>query len=67
MNKDILEGRWNQFKGEARSKWGKLTDDDLDVAAGKRDKLIGLLQERYGKERDKAEREVDDWMRDLRH
>lgn len=66
MNKDILEGRWNQLKGEVRSKWGKLTSDDVELAAGKRDKLVGLIQERYGKGRDNAEREVDEWMRDLR-
>ncbi len=63
MNWDIAEGKWTQLKGDARAKWGKLTDDELDVIAGKKDKLIGLLQERYGKRRDEVEREVDDWMR----
>jgi uncharacterized protein YjbJ (UPF0337 family) len=63
MNWDIVEGKWKQLKGEARNQWGKLTDDDLDVIAGKRDKLVGALQELYGRSRDEAEREVDDWIR----
>jgi len=63
MNWDIVEGNWKQLKGSAKEQWGKLTDDDLDVAAGKRDKLAGLVQEKYGKTRDEAEREVDDYFR----
>lgn len=62
MNWDIVEGKWKQLKGDVRSQWGKLTDDDLDLIAGKRDKLIGTLQERYGKNRDEAERDVDQWV-----
>ncbi len=62
MNWDIIEGKWKQIKGDVRSQWGKLTDDDIDRIAGKRDKLVGTLQERYGKERDEAEREVDTWV-----
>lgn len=58
MNRDILEGNWTQFKGKVRERWGKLTDDDLDRIAGKRDQLIGTLQEKYGHARDKAEEEV---------
>jgi uncharacterized protein YjbJ (UPF0337 family) len=58
MNTDTLKGKWHQIKGEAKVQWGKLTDDDLDKAAGHTEKLIGLLQERYGYERDRAEREV---------
>ncbi|MEI4488786.1 CsbD family protein [Frigidibacter sp. MR17.14] len=64
MNWDIVEGNWKQLKGSAKEQWGKLTDDDLDVAAGKRDKLAGLIQEKYGKTRDEAEKEVDDYYRD---
>ncbi len=64
MNWDIVEGNWKQLKGSAKEQWGKLTDDDLDVAAGKRDKLVGLVQEKYGKAKDEAEREVDDYFRD---
>ena len=61
MNSDTLTGKWHQFKGEAKVQWGKLTDDDLDQAAGHTEKLIGLLQERYGYARDRAEREVRDF------
>jgi uncharacterized protein YjbJ (UPF0337 family) len=48
MNWDELEGKWKMYKGQIREKWGKLTDDDIHVIAGKRDQLIGRLQERYG-------------------
>jgi uncharacterized protein YjbJ (UPF0337 family) len=51
------------MKGRVRSKWGMLTDDDLDVIAGERDALIGRIQQRYGVEREKAEREVKDWLK----
>jgi len=63
MNWDRIEGNWKQFKGKAKEQWGKLTDDDLDVAAGKRDQLIGKIQERYGIARDVADRQVDEWSR----
>lgn len=59
MNKDIFEGRWKQVKGEAKAWWGKLTDDDLDRAAGKIDVLAGLLQEKYGYTRERAVDEID--------
>lgn len=59
MNKDILEGQWKQIKGEAKSWWGKLTDNDLDRAAGKFDVLVGILQEKYGYTRQQAADEVD--------
>ena len=59
MNKDILEGKWKQIRGEARAWWGKLTDDDLDRAAGKFDVLVGVLQEKYGYTRQQASEEVD--------
>jgi uncharacterized protein YjbJ (UPF0337 family) len=59
MNKDILEGKWKQMRGEAKSWWGKLTDNDLDRAAGKFDVLVGLLQEKYGYTRQQAADEVD--------
>lgn len=63
--KDILEGRWKQIKGDVRQKWGDLTDDDMEQVAGQRDKLVGRIQERYGRSREEAEREVDDFLRDL--
>ena len=59
MNKDILEGKWKQMHGEAKSWWGKLTDDDLDRAAGKLEVLAGLLQEKYGYTRQAAADEID--------
>ncbi|MDX1819691.1 MAG: CsbD family protein [Paracoccaceae bacterium] len=61
MNWDILEGKWKQFTGSAKENWGKLTDDDLDQAAGKRDQLVGKIQEKYGIARDEAEKQVDEW------
>ncbi|WP_136637213.1 CsbD family protein [Pseudooceanicola onchidii] len=62
MNWDQIEGNWKQIKGEAQVQWGKLTNDDLDVVAGNREKLEGKLQERYGYAKDEAKREVDDFM-----
>lgn len=59
MNKDIFEGKWKQIRGEAKSWWGKLTDDDLDRAAGKFDVLAGLLQEKYGYTRERAADEIE--------
>jgi uncharacterized protein YjbJ (UPF0337 family) len=65
MNWDKLEGNWNQFKGAVRERWGDLTDDDLDVIQGEREQFVGRVQERYGVMRDEAERQVDDFVRDL--
>jgi len=62
MNADVLKGQWHQLKGEVKSRWGKLTDDDLDRASGDAEKLMGRLQERYGYARDQAQREVDDFL-----
>jgi len=58
MNWDMIEGNWKQFKGTVKEKWGKLTDDNLDTIAGKRDQLAGRIQEAYGITQDQAEREV---------
>jgi uncharacterized protein YjbJ (UPF0337 family) len=63
MNWDQIEGKWKQVKGSLREHWGKLTDDDLGLIAGKRDKLIGILQERYGWQREQAEKELDQWLK----
>jgi uncharacterized protein YjbJ (UPF0337 family) len=63
MNEDILKGKWRQIKGEVKSRWGKLTDDDMDRVEGDAEKLIGKVQERYGYQRDEAKREVDDFVR----
>jgi len=59
MNNDIFEGKWKQMRGQAKVWWGKLTDDDLEKVAGKKDKLIGLLQEKYGYTRQQAEEEYE--------
>ena len=61
MNWDQVSGNWKQFKGMVKEKWGKLTDDDLDVISGKRDQLIGKLQEKYGIAKEEAEKELKSW------
>ena len=60
MNNDRMKGNWKEFKGKIKEKWGKLTDDDLDVAEGNRDQLIGKIQQRYGLAKDEAERQYAD-------
>lgn len=65
MNWDQVEGKWTQYKGKAKEKWGKLTDDDLNVIRGKRDQLIGRVQERYGIMREEAEKQVDAFVNAL--
>lgn len=62
MNADVLKGKWLQLKGKVRSQWGKLTDDELDQINGNSEQLVGLLQERYGYAKDRAEREVNTFM-----
>jgi uncharacterized protein YjbJ (UPF0337 family) len=62
MNTDTLKGQWHQIKGEAKVRWGKLTDDELDQIEGNTEKLVGLVQERYGYARERAEREVKDFQ-----
>jgi uncharacterized protein YjbJ (UPF0337 family) len=62
MNWDMIEGKWDEVKGQVKSKWAKLTDDDLTLAKGKRDKLVGALQSRYGIMKDDAERQIDEWI-----
>ncbi|MCV9966852.1 CsbD family protein [Pararhizobium sp. BT-229] len=61
MDWNRVEGNWKQFKGKVKEQWGKLTDDDLDRIAGKRDQLEGTIQERYGIEKDRVHADVDDW------
>jgi len=63
MNWDEIKGRWTQAVGSAKQTWGKLTDDELTRVEGDRDKLVGLVQERYGIGREEAERQVADWSR----
>jgi len=66
MNWDMIEGNWKQMTGKVKEKWGKLTDDDLTTAAGKRDQLAGKLQQRYGYAKDKAEKELDNFANSLK-
>lgn len=62
MNADMLKGKWSQLKGDVKKQWGKLTDNDLLQAEGNTDKLVGLLQERYGYSKDRAREEVQSFM-----
>jgi uncharacterized protein YjbJ (UPF0337 family) len=63
MNSDQFEGKWKQLKGSVKQRWGKLTDDDLTMLSGKKDELVGRLQERYGITREQAEKEADEFAR----
>lgn len=61
MNSDQFEGQWKQLKGKVKQRWGKLTDDDLTALSGKKDELVGRIQQRYGITREQAEKEADEW------
>ena len=65
MDWNRVEGNWKQMKGKVKEKWGNLTDDDLDRAAGQRDQLEGIIQKRYGVAKDQARKDVDDWFKTL--
>ncbi len=70
MNWDRIEGNWKQFKGNAKQQWGKLTDDQLEIIAGKRDNLAGKIQETYGLSKDEAEKQLSSWqtrMKEISH
>lgn len=62
MSSEKLKGKWHQVSGEAKRQWGKLTDDDIAKVEGDSEKLVGVLQERYGYTKDRAEQEVNDWI-----
>ncbi len=66
MNWEQISGRWKQWKGLAREKWGKLTDDDLTRIAGRREQLAGLLQERYEYANEEADKELDEFVKELK-
>jgi uncharacterized protein YjbJ (UPF0337 family) len=66
MNWDQMEGKWKQYSGKVKEKWGNLTDDDLTVIHGKRDQLVGKIQERYGIAKEEAEKQVDEFARSFR-
>lgn len=63
MNSDQLKGKWKQMKGSVKERWGKLTDDDVDIINGQNEQLVGKIQEKYGIAKDEAQRQVDEWMR----
>ena len=66
MNSDEFQGKWKQLKGAARQQFGKLTDDDVEMIAGQRERLIGKLQERYGYMREEAQKRADEWLASAR-
>lgn len=66
MGWDQIEGKWKDLKGNVREKWGKLTDDELDVIAGKRDQFLGKLQEKYGVAKEEAEKQIEEWQKSLK-
>ena len=62
MNTDVLQGKWTQIKGQVRKQWGKLTDDDVDQIQGDAEILQGRIQERYGRTKEQAKEEVNNWL-----
>lgn len=64
MNDKVLEGKWDQVKGKVREKWGKLTDDDVEVIKGRKDQLVGKLKALYGKSEHEAEKEAESFFRE---
>jgi len=66
MNWDQIEGKWKQFTGSARERWGKLTDDDIQTLTGKKDNLVGRIQERYGIAKEEAEKQAEEWSQALK-
>jgi uncharacterized protein YjbJ (UPF0337 family) len=65
MNWDQIAGTWKEVSGKARVRWGEITDDEWTQAKGRRDQMVGLLQNRYGKAKEEAERELDEWRKGL--
>jgi len=65
MNVDVIQGKWRQIRGKVRERWGKITDDDLDRIEGRADQLVGLLQEKYGYARERAQKEVDAFLKGM--
>ena len=65
MNWDQIQGQWKQMKGGIKERFGKLTDDDLQMIEGQRDKLVGKIQERYGIAREEAQKRADEWANTL--
>ena len=66
MNADQFQGKWKQMKGTVKERWGKLTDDDIDIINGRNDQLVGKIQEKYGIAKEEAQKRVDDWAKQQR-
>jgi uncharacterized protein YjbJ (UPF0337 family) len=66
MNWDRIQGNWKQFKGNAKQQWGKLTDDQLEVIAGRRDSLVGTIQEAYGISKEETEKQIVAWQQHIK-
>jgi uncharacterized protein YjbJ (UPF0337 family) len=66
MNWDQIQGKWQQAKGAVKERWGKLTDDDLDMIAGKRDQLVGRLREAYGMQKEEVEKQIGEFEKNCR-
>lgn len=62
MNWETVQGDWTRFRGKIKERWGRLTDDDLDVVQGRREQMVGLLQKRYGIAKEDAERQLEDYL-----
>ncbi len=65
MNKEQFSGEWKTLKGQVKEKWGKLTDDDIKQVDGKQDQLLGVIQKRYGYEKERAEKELENWENEI--
>lgn len=65
MNTDIIAGKWKQLKGSVQTKWGEISNDEVDEIEGDATKLAGLIQERYGRTKEQAEREIEEWQQGL--
>lgn len=63
MNKDIIQGNWKEVKGKLKQQWGNLTDDEIAKMNGTRQELQGLLQKKYGYQKDKVEQEIDNFLK----
>jgi len=61
MNEDTVKGNWTELKGKVKEKWGELTKDEVDRIEGRTEQLVGAIQKRYGKSKEEAEREVNEW------
>jgi uncharacterized protein YjbJ (UPF0337 family) len=66
MNWDRVEGNWKQLMGQARAKWGEISKSDFERTAGRRDQIVGIIQEKYGIAREEAQKQADEWVKALK-